>query len=67
MSLLLQPRPLLKVTGQATLRKSSLGVGIEGWHSDRRRRRNGFLLFSLASHLLPVSFDPDAAAAPAGL
>lgn len=68
MSLLLQPRPLLKVTGQAVLRKSSLGVGIEGWHSDRRRRRrNGFLLFSLASHLLPVSFDPDAVAAPAGL
>ena len=66
MSLLLQPKPLLKVTGQAMLRKSSLGVGIEGWHSDRRRR-NGFLLFSLASHLLPVSFDPDAVAATAGL
>lgn len=30
-----------------------------------RRRRNGFLLFSLASPLLPVSFDPDALAAPA--
>ena len=63
---MLHPKHLLKVTCKDMMRKSSLGVGIEGWHSDRRRR-NGFLLFSLASHLLPVSFDPDAAAAPAGL
>lgn len=62
---MLHPRPLLKVTGQAMLKKSSSGVGIEAWHSDRRRR-NGFLLFSLASPLLPVSFDPAAPAAPSG-
>lgn len=45
------------------LKKSNSEVGTEDWHSDRRR--NGFLLFSLASPLLPVSFDPDAPAAPA--